>query len=66
MGNAVRPTLITMRILIISDIHANLTAFETVVKAAGKVDAVWCLGDLVGYGDLIQMSASIYCAHCLS
>ncbi len=50
MGNAVRPALITIRVLIISDIHANLTAFETVVKAAGKVDAVWCLGDLVGYG----------------
>ena len=39
-----------MRILIISDIHANLTAFQAVVQDAGKVDAVWCLGDLVGYG----------------
>lgn len=39
-----------MRILIISDIHANLTALETVLKDAGSVEAIWCLGDLVGYG----------------
>jgi len=39
-----------MRILIISDIHANLTALKTVLKDAGDFDAAWCLGDLVGYG----------------
>jgi len=39
-----------MRVLIISDIHANYTALEAVLKDAGKVDATWCLGDLVGYG----------------
>ncbi len=39
-----------MRILIISDIHANLTALEAVIADAGPVDATWCLGDLVGYG----------------
>ncbi len=40
-----------MRILIISDIHANYTAFETVLKDAhGQWDYVWCLGDVVGYG----------------
>lgn len=39
-----------MRILIISDIHANLTALEAVLSDAGAVDATWCLGDLVGYG----------------
>ncbi len=39
-----------MKILIISDIHANLVALEAVLKAAGEVDAVWCLGDLIGYG----------------
>jgi diadenosine tetraphosphatase ApaH/serine/threonine PP2A family protein phosphatase len=38
------------RILVISDIHANLTALEAVIKDAAEVDAVWCLGDLVGYG----------------
>lgn len=39
-----------MRILVISDIHANLTALETVLEDAGDVDAIWCLGDIVGYG----------------
>ena len=39
-----------MKVLVISDIHANLTALETVLEDAGEVDAVWVLGDLVGYG----------------
>lgn len=43
-----------MRCLVVSDIHANLAAFEAVladVKArAAHYDIVWCLGDLVGYG----------------
>lgn len=39
-----------MRILVISDIHANLTALNTVLEAAGDFDSTWCLGDLVGYG----------------
>ena len=39
-----------MKILILSDIHANLTALEAVISDAGEIDAAWCLGDLVGYG----------------
>lgn len=40
-----------MRTLILSDIHANLTALEAVLAAAaGRYDRVWFLGDLVGYG----------------
>lgn len=39
-----------MRVLVISDIHANYTALEAVLKDAGEVDETWCLGDLVGYG----------------
>jgi diadenosine tetraphosphatase ApaH/serine/threonine PP2A family protein phosphatase len=39
-----------MRILVISDIHSNFTALRAVLRAAGSMDAVWCLGDLVGYG----------------
>lgn len=39
-----------MRTLIISDIHANLTALEAVLLDVGEYDQVWCLGDLVGYG----------------
>jgi len=40
-----------MRVLVLSDIHANLTALEAVIDDAhGAYDAVWCLGDTVGYG----------------
>lgn len=39
-----------MRILILSDIHANLVALETVLRNAGDFDQIWCLGDIVGYG----------------
>lgn len=40
-----------MRVLVISDIHANLTAFEAVLEdAKGKWDKIWCLGDVIGYG----------------
>lgn len=39
-----------MKVLLISDIHANLVALEAVLKDAGEVDAVWNLGDTVGYG----------------
>ncbi|MCA9984025.1 MAG: metallophosphoesterase family protein [Anaerolineales bacterium] len=40
-----------MRILIISDIHANLTAFDAVLAdAVGEWEQVWCLGDVIGYG----------------
>ena len=39
-----------MRVLVISDIHANLAALEAVLAHAGSFDAAWCLGDLVGYG----------------
>jgi diadenosine tetraphosphatase ApaH/serine/threonine PP2A family protein phosphatase len=43
-----------VKCLIISDIHANLTAFEAVladVKTRNlSYDMVWCLGDVVGYG----------------
>jgi len=39
-----------MKVLVISDIHANRPALEAVLEDAGERDAVWCLGDLVGYG----------------
>jgi predicted phosphodiesterase len=42
-----------MRIAIVSDIHSNLPAFEAVLahgSSAGGIDAIWSLGDLVGYG----------------
>lgn len=39
-----------MRTLVLSDIHANLEALKAVLKAAGQVERVWCLGDILGYG----------------
>lgn len=43
-----------MRCLIVSDIHANLAAFEAVLNDVKRrrlsYDIVWCLGDIVGYG----------------
>jgi len=57
-----------MRILVLSDVHANLTALEAVLAAAGTVDAVWCLGDIVGYGpdprqciEVIQSQPNLLC-----
>ena len=40
-----------MRILVLSDVHANLCALEAVLDdAADRYDAAWNLGDTVGYG----------------
>jgi diadenosine tetraphosphatase ApaH/serine/threonine PP2A family protein phosphatase len=39
-----------MRVLILSDIHANIDALEAVLEAAPAHEAVWNLGDTVGYG----------------
>jgi predicted phosphodiesterase len=40
-----------LRVLVLSDVHANLTALEAALAAAqGKWDRVVCLGDVVGYG----------------
>jgi|SRR6187402_1384115 len=42
-----------MRALILSDIHGNLEALQAVLAAAdrtGPFDAIWDLGDVVGYG----------------
>jgi len=50
-----------MRILILSDIHANFTALEaSLAKAAGRWDTAVCLGDIVGYGpDPAEVSEKI-------
>ena len=41
-----------MRIALLSDIHGNLPALEAVLADvdAAEPNAVWCLGDVVGYG----------------
>jgi diadenosine tetraphosphatase ApaH/serine/threonine PP2A family protein phosphatase len=57
-----------MRIAVISDIHGNLHALESVLTDIDResVEEVWCLGDVVGYGprpneccDLIRERATI-------
>jgi diadenosine tetraphosphatase ApaH/serine/threonine PP2A family protein phosphatase len=57
-----------MRILVISDVHANYEALRSVLTDAGKVDETWCLGDVVGYGpdpnlcvDLIRERPNLTC-----
>ena len=39
-----------MRVLIVSDIHSNYTALDTVLSVAGEYDQLWNLGDTIGYG----------------
>ena len=39
-----------MRIAVLSDIHGNLPALEAILAALAPYDAVWHLGDVVGYG----------------
>ena len=59
-----------MRIAVLSDIHANRHAFEAVLRAveAEGVEAIWCLGDMVGYGadpDICCELAARECDICL-
>jgi predicted phosphodiesterase len=41
-----------MRVAVISDVHGNARALQAVLAALehGATDALWCLGDTVGYG----------------
>jgi predicted phosphodiesterase len=41
-----------MRVAVISDVHSNLHALEAVLEEIDREqpDAIWCLGDVVGYG----------------
>jgi len=52
-----------MRILILSDIHANLQALEACLAAAPAYDLVANLGDVVGYGanpnEVVRISRSL-------
>jgi predicted phosphodiesterase len=57
-----------MRVAVISDVHGNLAALDAVLAAidVDPVDAVWCLGDIVGYGpqpneccDLVRRRADL-------
>ena len=60
-----------MRIAVVSDIHGNRQAFEAVLGAIADspCEAVWCLGDLVGYGadpDACCALAQEHCSICLA
>lgn len=39
-----------MKILVLSDIHANLVALDAVLAECDDYDAIWNLGDTIGYG----------------
>jgi diadenosine tetraphosphatase ApaH/serine/threonine PP2A family protein phosphatase len=39
-----------VRVALISDVHGNLSALEAVLDALAPFDAIWHLGDVVGYG----------------
>lgn len=39
-----------MRIVIVSDVHSNAVALDTVLAACGSYDQLWNLGDTIGYG----------------
>lgn len=39
-----------MRVAVLSDIHGNLPALEAMLDALAPFDALWHLGDTVGYG----------------
>ena len=54
-----------LRRAIISDIHANLAAFESVLAdiQSQNVDSIYCLGDVIGYGpnprECLQLSRKL-------
>ena len=39
-----------MRVALLSDVHANLTALEAVLAELDEVEEIWVMGDTVGYG----------------
>ncbi len=54
------------RIAILSDVHGNLPAFRAVLDATrdAGVDAIWFLGDLVGYGAHPDECVALALAEC--
>jgi diadenosine tetraphosphatase ApaH/serine/threonine PP2A family protein phosphatase len=53
-------------IAIVSDVHANRQAFETVLEDIDSAgcEHTWCLGDLVGYGADPDACVALARAHC--
>lgn len=55
-----------MRIAVLSDVHGNLEALQATLAAIeeASVDAVWCLGDVVGYGARPAACMGLVREHC--
>jgi predicted phosphodiesterase len=54
-----------MRVAVISDVHGNLAALESVLEAATlRADELWCLGDTVGYGPRPNECVAVVREHC--
>lgn len=55
-----------MRLAIISDIHSNLQALQVALAEINKrgVDAIYCLGDIVGYGAEAAACVDLVREHC--
>ena len=47
---------------LIADVHSNLQALETVMRHldAEKVEEIWCLGDVVGYGGRVKLLEEVF------
>jgi predicted phosphodiesterase len=54
-----------MRVAVISDVHGNRPALEAVLAdvARERPDALWCLGDLVGYGPYPNECCALVAEH---
>ena len=54
-----------MQVALISDVHGNLPALETVLAAVSeRCDEIWCLGDTVGYGARPNECVALVRARC--
>jgi diadenosine tetraphosphatase ApaH/serine/threonine PP2A family protein phosphatase len=60
-----------VKVAVLSDVHGNLPALQSVLRATErrKIDELWCLGDIVGYGadptaciDLVRERAQLILA----
>lgn len=49
-----------MRYAILTDIHANYTALQAVLKDLPDDAQIWLLGDIVGYGPAVQAAKCLY------
>ncbi|MHB1293525.1 MAG: metallophosphoesterase family protein [Anaerolineae bacterium] len=52
-----------MRVLVLTDVHSNYEALSAVLADAGSFDALWSLGDIVGYGPEPNACISLLCQH---